>query len=212
MLVYFTLRGAQPMPSMGQDDEPLAALRGRLRNPRCDAAFAIGFCILFAFIGTFTFVNFVLVREPLMLNRMQLGLVYFVFAPSIVTTLLAGPVVMRHRRSPCDPGRVGCRRRRPAAAVDARPPAGAWWHGAGRGRHVFRTGRRHWLRRPGGPANRGIASGVYLACYFLGGLVGTAILGRLFDSLGWSACVIGIACSLVAAALLATKLKLGANA
>src|SRR5437016_3688993 len=91
VLVYFTLRGARPMPATALDDAPLAALRGHLANPRLRAAFAIGFCILFAFIGTFTFVNFVLVREPLMLNRMQLGFVYFVFAPSIVTTLLAGP-------------------------------------------------------------------------------------------------------------------------
>ena len=31
--------------------------------------------------------------------------------------------------------------------------------------------------------NRGVASGTYLACYFLGGLVGSAVLGQLFDSL-----------------------------
>ena len=35
--------------------------------------------------------------------------------------------------------------------------------------------------------DRGSASGIYLACYFLGGLVGTAVLGQLFDRLGWAA-------------------------
>jgi len=60
------------------------------RNPALRAAFGIGFCILFAFIGTFTFVNFILVRPPLQLGMMDLGFVYFVFLPSIVTTLLAG--------------------------------------------------------------------------------------------------------------------------
>ena len=35
-----------------------------LRDPALRAAFAIGFCILFAFIGTFTYVNFVLVGSP----------------------------------------------------------------------------------------------------------------------------------------------------
>jgi MFS family permease len=30
-------------------------------------------------------------------------------------------------------------------------------------------------------ADRGAASGIYLACYFAGGLVGTAILGQIFD-------------------------------
>jgi MFS transporter, YNFM family, putative membrane transport protein len=50
--------------------------------------------------------------------------------------------------------------------------------------------------------NRGVAGGTYLGCYFFGGLVGTAVLGRLFDSFGWTACVIGVTSSLIAAALL----------
>jgi MFS family permease len=39
--------------------------------------------------------------------------------------------------------------------------------------------------------NRGVASGTYLACYFAGGLVGSAVLGQLFDRFGWPACLIG---------------------
>src|SRR5262249_60614358 len=74
---------------------PLAAWGDHFRNGPLRAAFGIGFCILFAFIGTFTYVNFVLVREPLSLTRMDLGFVYFVFLPSIVTTLLAGQAVAR---------------------------------------------------------------------------------------------------------------------
>ena len=51
--------------------------------------------------------------------------------------------------------------------------------------------------------NRGVASGTYLACYFLGGLVGSAVLGQLFDRFGWIACVAGVAASLALAGLLA---------
>ena len=80
---------AEPAPS------PFAAWAEHLRNARVRAAFGIGFCILFAFIGTFTYVNFVLVREPLSLGMMSLGLVYFVFLPSIMTTPLAGRTAMR---------------------------------------------------------------------------------------------------------------------
>ena len=54
--------------------------------------------------------------------------------------------------------------------------------------------------------NRGIASGFYLSCYFLGGLIGTAVLGQLFDRFGWTACVAGIAAALAAAGALTTKL------
>ena len=56
--------------------------------------------------------------------------------------------------------------------------------------------------------NRGVASGTYLACYFLGGLVGSAVLGQLFDRYGWIACVAGVATSLAIAALLTARLTM----
>lgn len=56
--------------------------------------------------------------------------------------------------------------------------------------------------------DRGSASGIYLASYFLGGLGGSFVLGQLFDSLGWLACVIGIAAALALAAVLGSQLKL----
>ena len=46
-------------------------------------------------------------------------------------------------------------------------------------------------------ADRGSASGIYLACYFFGGMVGTLILGHAFDQYGWRACVPGIGISLL---------------
>jgi predicted MFS family arabinose efflux permease len=55
--------------------------------------------------------------------------------------------------------------------------------------------------------DRGSASGVYLASYFFGGLIGSAVLGQLFERLGWTACVAGIAVSLVAAAILSIWLR-----
>src|SRR5206468_6218533 len=79
-LAYATLHHAKPMATAMSAPAMVEAWRDHLRNPQLKAAFGIGFCILFAFIGTFTFVNFVLVREPFMLSRMQLGFVYFVFA------------------------------------------------------------------------------------------------------------------------------------
>jgi MFS family permease len=56
-------------------------------------------------------------------------------------------------------------------------------------------------------SDRGSASGLYLACYFFGGLIGSAVLGVIFDMFGWTACVGGIAISLLVAALLAIFLK-----
>src|SRR3712207_7776974 len=51
--------------------------------------------MLFVFIGTFTYVNFVLVRPPVSLSPMALGFVYFVFLPSMLTTPLAGRIARR---------------------------------------------------------------------------------------------------------------------
>ncbi len=73
----------------------MAAWREHLANPQLRADFGIGFCILFAFIGTFTYVNFILMQPPLEVGMMGIGFIYLVFVPSIVTTPLAGKAVQR---------------------------------------------------------------------------------------------------------------------
>src|SRR2546426_243188 len=99
-LVWFWLGRAAPAPMPAEARAPLSIWAEHLRNGALRASFAIGFLILFAFIGTFTYVNFVLVREPLSLSRMAVGFVYFVFLPSIVTTPLAGRPVERFGTQP----------------------------------------------------------------------------------------------------------------
>ncbi|MBI3709619.1 MAG: MFS transporter, partial [Proteobacteria bacterium] len=96
LLVYFSLTQTTPMAATGPAARsPFATWAEHLRNPPLRAAFGIGFCILFAFIGAFTYVNFVLVRPPIGIGMMALGFAYFVFLPSIVTTPLAGSAVKR---------------------------------------------------------------------------------------------------------------------
>jgi YNFM family putative membrane transporter len=209
VLVYFTIARAGRMPS---DDSampsPWRALAGHLRNPALRAAFGIGFCILFAFIGTFTYVNFVLVRAPLSLDRMQLGLVYFVFLPSIVTTLLAGAAVQRFGTRPAIWGALvlaGLGLLLVLADQLSAVLAGMVLIGAGT---FFAQAVATGFVGRAALGNRGIASGFYLACYFFGGLVGSAVLGQLFDRFGWTVCVAGIAASLLVAAQLAARLKL----
>ena len=59
-------------------------------------------------------------------------------------------------------------------------------------------------RRPSN--NKGVASGFYLACYFFGGLIGSAVLGQFFDRLGWGGCVLGIGMALAAIGMLSSRL------
>jgi predicted MFS family arabinose efflux permease len=208
VLVYFTIGRAKPMHAMPAMQSPFAATVAHWRNPALRSAFAIGFCILFAFIGTFTFVNFVLVRPPLSLGRMDLGLVYFVFAPSVVTTLFAGKAVARFGTRPAIWGGL-------ALAVLGLPLmlashlaevlAGMVLVGVGT---FFAQACATGFVGQAASDNRGIASGTYLACYFLGGLAGSAALGQLFDRFGWTACVAGVGAALAMAALLAVRLKL----
>lgn len=206
-LVHFTIRRVQPMHAMTPAAAPLKAAIAHWRDARLRAAFGIGFCILFAFIGTFTFVNFVLVRPPLSLGMMDLGLVYFVFLPSIVTTLLAGKAVARIGYRSTIWGALAVAGIGLPLMLTAHLAAvltgmvlfgvGTFFAQAGATGFVGQTATE----------NRGIASGTYLACYFSGGLAGTAVLGRLFDAFGWQACVAGVGASLVLAALLTFDLK-----
>jgi predicted MFS family arabinose efflux permease len=206
VLVYFTIRSVQPMHAMTLTQSPLRAMLAHWRNPRLRAAYGLGFCILFAFIGTFTFVNFVLVRPPLSLGMMDLGLVYFVFLPSIVTTLLAGRTVAHIGTRPTIWAALGL------AALGlplmltshlAEVLAGMVLVGVGT---FFAQAAATGFVGQAASEHRGVASGSYLACYFCGGLVGTAVLGRLFDAFGWGACIAGVGAALGVAALLTFRL------
>jgi len=174
---------------------------------RLRAAFAIGFLILFAFIGTFTYVNFVLVRPPLALGMMALGLVYLVFAPSIFTTPLAGRAVARWGTRPTMWGALllaiaGL----PLLLAPALGPVLVGLALIGVGTFFAQATATGFVGRAA-TSDRGSASGLYLAAYFLGGLAGAAALGVLYDRYGWGACVAGIGAALIVAALLAARLQ-----
>jgi MFS transporter, YNFM family, putative membrane transport protein len=211
VLVYFTIRSTMPIFPAGERLAPLAIWSKHLRNPALLASFGIGFCILFAFIGTFSYVNFVLVREPLSLGRMELGFVYFVFLPSIITTPFAGVAVERFGTRPTfwtalALAVLGL----PVLLVPNLPAVIIGLMLIGVGTFFAQAAATGFVGRAA-TADRGSASGIYLACYFFGGLVGTAVLGQLFDRFGWPACVSGIGLALIVAALLACRLRISPN-
>ena len=199
-------------PAAAQEEVPSSSVslwRAHLSNPPLRATFAIGFCILFAFIGTFTYVNFVLVRAPFAISMMSVGLVYFVFLPSIATTLGAGLAVRRWGTRPTLWGAltlagIGL----PLLIV---PDLGALLLGlalVGIGTFFAQATATGFVGRAA-TADSGSASGIYLASYFFGGLIGAAVLGQVFDRFGWTACVAGIGASLALAAVLAARVKAG---
>jgi predicted MFS family arabinose efflux permease len=212
VLVWFYLGRAAPAPMAAAGRSPLSILAEHLRNPGLRVSFAIGFLILFAFIGTFTYVNFVLAREPIALGAMALGFVYLVFLPSIFTTPLAGRAVARFGTRPTFAGALGL-------ALAGLPllllphlaavVTGLAMVGVGT---FFAQATATGFVGQVATTDRGSASGMYLSSYFLGGLAGAAVLGQLFDRLGWAACVAGIGVALVLAAALSSRLMAPARA
>ena len=211
LLVYFTVHRTEPMRDAGTPSQSqLAAWAMHLRNPALRATFAIGFCILFAFIGTFTYINFVLVRPPLAIGPMMLGIVYLVFLPSIATTPLAGHAVARFGTRPTIWGSLGLAMiGLPLLLASALPVVLAGMVLVAVGTFFAQAAATGFVGRAAS-SDRGSASGIYLASYFSGGLIGAAVLGHLFDRLGWPACVLGIAAALGAAMLLAVRLRMPA--
>jgi len=208
LLVYFTVQKTAPMQKhvegMGSH---FAAWIMHMRNPSLRASFAIGFCILFAFIGTFTYVNFVLVQPPFGVGTMTLGLVYFVFLPSIATTPLAGRAVKRFGTRATFWASLGVAGL--GLPLMLLSNLSAFLIGmvlVGVGTFFAQATATGFVSRAAA-SDRGSASGLYLAFYFFGGLAGAAVLGQIFDRFGWTACVLGIGVSLLVAAILALFLK-----
>lgn len=202
-LVYATLAYSVPAAMPGRP-----AWAEHLANARLRAAFAIGFLILFAFIGTFTYVNFELVRPPLQLSMMALGLVYLVFLPSILTTPLAGLAAERFGTRPTiwaslAVAAIGL----PLLVAGNLVAIVAGLALVGVGTFFAQASATGFVGRAA-TSDRGSASGLYLAAYFLGGLAGAAVLGQLYGQLGWGACVAGIGAALAGAAWLTQRLQI----
>lgn len=207
-LVWFTLQKTSEMMRADAMGEPArAAWKGPLKDAELRACFAIGFLILFVFIGTFTYVNFQLVAAPLSLSPMALGLVYFVFLPSMLTTPLAGRVA-----AGLGP-RIGIGATLALAILGlllllttrlpivlggmALVAIGTFLAQAIATGHVSRTASH----------DRAAASGIYLASYYAGGLAGSFVIGQIYDRISWTACVAVLVAVLAGAIAVARVLQ-----
>ncbi len=202
-LAWTALTGMQPMTVMAEPGRRLwSAWAEHLGDPKLRRAFAVGFLILFGFIGTFTYIGFVLAAPPLALSMMATGLVFFVFLPSMVTTPLAGSVATR----------FGARLVLPLALLVALgglallllPNLPSVLLGlvlVGVGTFFGQAVATSYVGRRA-KSDRAAAGGLYLSFYYSGGLAGAAVVGQLFDRAGWNAAVAGIFAALAFAAWL----------
>jgi len=161
-------------------------------DPALRRTFAIGFLILFGFIGVFTYVGFILMRPPHALSMTALGLVFLVFAPSMVTTPLAGGATQRFGPGATSAGSLALALVGLILLLLPSLPAiivgltlvgiGTFFAQAVATGHVGRIAH----------GDKAAASGLYLSSYYCGGLAGAALIGLLFDGYGWPAAVGGV--------------------
>lgn len=187
---------------------PLAAVRTHLANPRLRAAFLFGFCILFVFIGVFTYVNFELGSDRFGLSMMALGTVYLVFLPSLLTTAQAGNLVTLIGLRQATWVGVGLAVLGIALmALDLLLTMLAGMTLVAIGTFLAQALATGFVSRAA-MGDRAAASGLYLASYFLGGLVGAVMLGQIYTVYGWNALLTCVTLVLIAAASLARRFEL----
>ncbi|MEM7597741.1 MAG: MFS transporter [Pseudomonadota bacterium] len=183
-VLAFALIGPADTEPPKRSGPPWTAWKAHMRHAALRAAFVMGFVILFAFVGVFTYVNFHL-TGPLGVDPSRLGLVYLVFIPALFTTPLAAKTVSRF-----GPERVF----KLAMAVVVAGlglsflpmlwPVLAGLAIIGAGTFFMQAAATGFVGRTA-TSDRAAANGLYLTAYYTGGLMGAFLLGQVHHILGW---------------------------
>lgn len=205
-VVAFVLIGPQDQFKPERGGSPLQAWKNHMSHSALRVSFLIGFGILFVFVGVFTYVNLHL-TDTLGLDPKDLGLVYFVFLPAMVTTLYASKAVSRFGpqkvlRSSSVVVLVGL-------ALTLIPAiwavlAGLTLIGAGT---FFMQGAATGFVGRTALTDRAAANGLYLTSYYVGGLAGAILLGQLNAGSGWVPVNIAVIVTVLGIFALAGALK-----
>ncbi|MEO1776445.1 MAG: MFS transporter [Pseudomonadota bacterium] len=208
-ILVIGVRSTQPPARSGP---PLEAWRRHMANPPLRAAFGLGFLILFVFVGVFTYVNFELVGPTYGLPPADLGLVYLVFLPSLITTPIAGDLVARFGPQRLFMGAAALS----LAAIAATLPGNLMATLLGlavlaAATFQMQAAATAFVGRVA-EGNRAAANGLYLTAYYLGGLMGALVVGLVYEAGGWTGAALVIALALAGAAALARQLSVPGSA
>lgn len=178
---------ARPHTSGGQ------AMLRHLRNPRLLATYAVGFCVLFSLLGTFTYVNFYLSAAPFELTTAALGLLFVVYLVGAVITPIAGRSIDRvgHRFAlvlAFAGGIAGIL----LTLIQTLPAVMIGLALCCTGVFVAQAAASSYI---GTVADEALAAavGLYSMFYYAGGSLGAALPGCFWIRGGWPACVALIA-------------------
>lgn len=178
--------------------EHLRAMMRHFRNPRLVATFVMGFGMLFALVGTFTYITFYLAAAPFHLSTEALSYLFAIYLVGLLVTPAGGFLVRR----------IGLRAG--IAIAISSCLAGALvtlshslWIVILLGLGLVCTGvflgqatANSFLRVAAPAGGRASAAGLYICCYYIGGTAGGLVPAYLWSVGKWPACVALIACVL----------------
>src|SRR5215471_10330961 len=172
----------------------VAPMLRHLRNPRLVATYAVGFCVMFSLLATFTFINFYLAAPPFLLGTAALGLIFVVYLVGAVITPVAGRAIDRlgHRFAlvaAITAGATGVL----ITLVHSLPVVMAGLTLACTGVFIANSAGSSYVGSAA-TESRASAVGLYVTFYYMGGSAGSAAPGYAWTHGGWPACVAVIVC------------------
>jgi YNFM family putative membrane transporter len=176
-------------PRVRDRTAPSAAWRA-LRDPRLVATFVVGFDVLFALVAAFTYVVFHLHAAPFALSTSAISAIFAVYLIGAAATPAAGPIIDR-----AGPRRVLIAATSAASlgmVLTLAPVVPVIVLGlalAATGAFVSQSAATSFLRTAAPLEHRALASGVYVAAYYLGGSAAGVVPGLLWEMSGWPGCV-----------------------
>lgn len=195
-------RNFRPCASLG---DTLRALVQHARNPRLLATCGIGFTVLFALVGTFTYGTFHLSQPPFSLSTAALGFIFVVYLLGMVLAPAGGKLIARVGQLGGLAVAVGCSSLGlllTLAPVLSMVIAGLALMAGGI--FISQTASMSMISSTA-KTSRSAAVGLYVTSYYAGGSFGAVLPGVAWQHGGWSACVALIIAVLLAGLGLAAR-------
>jgi predicted MFS family arabinose efflux permease len=169
------------------------AMGRHMRNPRLLATYAVGFCVLFSMLATFTYINFYLAAPPFRLTSASLGLLFVVYLFGAAVTPFAGRWIDRAgHRFPLAVAYAGAVGGILLTLIPSLPAILAGLALCSTAVFVAQSASTSYIGTVASEA-RAAAVGLYVLFYYVGGSAGSAFPGIFWNRAGWPACVALIA-------------------
>ena len=171
----------------------LGTLGRHLRHKRLMASCAVGFCVLFSLVGTFTYVNFYLASSPFNLSASGLANVFAVYLVGVLVTPLAGRHIERlGYMTSLLWALVFSAGGLLLTLVSSLPLVVIGLTVCSSGIFLCQSATISAISK-NVTEGRSLATGIYYMSYYAGGAVGTWGAGLAFEGWGWHGSVVTIA-------------------